>query len=589
MEKPPPRGSGQERDEGLEYGPVQNRRPRLDRQGLIGRVAANRYRARIAAALGSVGAMGRFQLRKDQRSSLRPIKGDVLPEEFIDKCVISYPLDCEIVFDIDKMAGEEKLEALVRLLQQKGYPTLGILSSVMSRDTAKRFPDRNRRRWQLRVVMPDTDAHRAWTDYISEQLKGYAQRRSALWAEDGSKVVNSQATRLPGFLPATFRVPAWGAAVGKRRDNTMDDASIKQDTDLLYRVPGFLDEVAGYAEEARRIQDEWEAAPPAPAPLPVLKLVAKKPAEDRSRMLTRDIDPDTMRLLDEEPQLGDRSDHAFKIVRRLKSGGWTESAIAELIYKFDGLVAYRHKGGTEDGNAEHGRARLRCTYSKIEIRESDEKRTKDAVWALAQQVTTTPSKLGVLEAMLFVKGMISHLGDREIQRRTGLSPRAVTKAKKFWLELGVLIATGPERGPGDIEAQSYSFRVPSYPSGGGVDERCIPPVNADVSRWDLHQQLLALRGRGVATAFRWNGESVIGLVMQGMTAEDICKRLGVEGVTGAWRQRSATLRRLKRERERYEAWLRRSMCDGGDEFMVWQQQMQVEFEKLGVGRWRAAA
>ncbi|MBY0279986.1 hypothetical protein K2Z84_32015 [Candidatus Binatia bacterium] len=600
------------RGEGLNKDHMQDRRPKLDRQGLLRPADTKRYRAQIASSLSAVGAMGRFMERVDQKSQLKYIDADVLPDEYLDKCVISYPPDCEIVVDGDAVGSYEKLDGIARLMGSKGIDVVVTKSSVIPPDMRYMYsqidPDRAPERAQLRAIMESKWDHHVWTEYLVAEI-GNAAVRSAKFNEKGERIAKAQPIRLIGFAPCTFLIPAWGAAEGLRHDGMMKDASIKRATDALYRRPGNLAVFVEYAEKVAEMDKRWREAERQPVkPAGKLYVIKKNPTVYRSRVeaqpqelpaqkakvvqlspvrqqrLVVDIDDKTMDLLKMKPRVGDRSHHAFKIVKRLKARGWVENAIAELIPLYDGLCAYRHKGGTEDGNAEAGRNRLRLAYAKIVTRESEQKRVKDSIFEKSKSLPLAPSARAVLDVLLDVEGVVAHPGDHELQRRTGLSPHAVTKAKYKLMKFGLIQETGPKRGPGDTEAQSYLLKEQM----GGCElevHTFSKSFSCKASRWETHLAVRELRGRGIASAFTWQGERVIELVMGGCTVEEVLKKLGIEGVREAWRQRSATHRRIKKQREAYKAWLRRSMVDDCESFMEWDKQMAVKLAEM----WKRAA
>ncbi len=153
-----------------------------------------------------------------------------------------------------------------------------------------------------------------------------------------------------------------------------------------------------------------------------------------------------------------------------------------------------------------------------------------------------------------------------------------------------MLTTGKARGPGDTVAQAYEITVPKVQGS----QRDTPSMHLSCTtppRYLIHQATRELRGRGVASGFCWRGRRMLDSIMRGQTSDEIVMDLGPEGLGAAWRARSVTHARIKRERELYAVWLRRAPSrDGGEQFLRWDSEMTAKIAEAGFcRRWRAAA
>ncbi len=173
--------------------------------------------------------------RPDQHSKLKRIGADVLPERYLDRCVITYYPPEAIVADGDRENDFDVLRPIAEEMRRQGVHVELMPSSIIPSDCVAYYPGRDQIRWVLVALMPSRRAHHAWTQRLIDALGSTAAIRSCMYDAAGNKVRDAMAMRLIGFLPPVFKVKAVGAAVGKRCDGMMKRAEIKRRTDEFYR------------------------------------------------------------------------------------------------------------------------------------------------------------------------------------------------------------------------------------------------------------------------------------------------------------------------------------------------------------------
>lgn len=322
----------------------------------------------------------------------------------------------------------------------------------------------------------------------------------------------------------------------------------------------------------------------------IVNALVKPPesADERGRRL---VEEDFEALLSTKSPPDRRDQVVMQIVELAISMDYSFARIRKSLKdKRAGLV-----GVTEDS--------LRSTYEmaityraqrRAGARREKTRRTKDQIqMAMMSDRRLNDRARMVLFYMLGLPGLVVWPGDRTLQSHVLLTPKMVTAAKKLLIECGYIFPVGRVAGPGSRWAQEYELLVPASWSkltganwdGANVsDPEGIHKPTRSLGREDIGSQLRSLAQYGIRPGFSFVLEggvepvsvfTLVSLRVRALRIKNTLVKLRL--IDEARRQAKAVDARVRRERERYGAYLSRT---NPDDFLAFLAKQAAKFQTV---------